>query len=445
VQIINTQSETILLTLEGNDFNIVAMAWSPDAAYLAGITASGQMTIWTTADGGVISRRRGVGAVSWTGDGRYLLGGSQDGQIIFWDTTNSDNQWQISRTWPTEDDAAIVWLQWLNDPPRLLSWNEEGWLRLRDGESGALLAERGHFNASLYNAVSDLAWSPDGRYLAAGSWDATIRIWQTDGMTVSQILRDHHSYIGPVDWSPDGEWIASGSIDGGGTLRLRALNEEEAITIPVDEEGPPRSLAFSPDGRWLAVGLESGEISLRSMPPTPSEIILSGTATDDRISGLAWSSNSQQLVAASRNGTITVWQIPGGALLQQWRVEEAAFDMVVAVSPTEPVIALARSMSEIELWSSDNWGLIRTIAGVPGVSVNQIAYSPDGRWLAMVGGRENVVVFSTATGEIAYVGTGHAAAVRSVIWSPTTPNHLASGGDDGVIRLWLLPEGQPGR
>src|SRR5207237_5698111 len=66
--------------------------------------------------------------------------------------------------------------------------------------------------------IDALAISPDGRLLATGSTDATVRLWQTDTWRPLRILRGHKSYIWRVAFSPNGALLASTSKDG--TLRL---------------------------------------------------------------------------------------------------------------------------------------------------------------------------------------------------------------------------------
>jgi len=59
------------------------------------------------------------------------------------------------------------------------------------------------------NAIQALAWSPDGKRLASGSWDTTVQVW--NATTGQQIFtyRGHADIIGSLAWSPDGKRIAS--------------------------------------------------------------------------------------------------------------------------------------------------------------------------------------------------------------------------------------------
>ena len=61
--------------------------------------------------------------------------------------------------------------------------------------------------------VNAVAWSPDGRYLASGSWDHTVQVWQARTGSLLITFRGHSDNVDALAWSPDGRLIASGSWD----------------------------------------------------------------------------------------------------------------------------------------------------------------------------------------------------------------------------------------
>jgi WD40 repeat protein len=73
------------------------------------------------------------------------------------------------------------------------------------------------------NSVTTLAFSPDGRWLASGSWDKTIKIWDVDAGREVQALAGHTHHIYSVAFDPRGRWLASGSEDG--TIRMWRLRQ----------------------------------------------------------------------------------------------------------------------------------------------------------------------------------------------------------------------------
>ena len=446
VQIVAGQTGEAVQSLTGSQFNLVMTSWSPDGAFITGLTSGGRIMVWSAASSRLLVNQPGVSSLDWTPDGRYLTVGGNDGRLFFWEASDlARGRFNDVHNW-TLHETAVVGLRWLAEPLRLLSWSEDGWLRLHDGDDGSLIAERPDFNTAPFNAISDLAWSPDGQTLAAGSWDRTIRLWAVAEAATSQTLRGHRTYIGPVDWSPDGRWLASGSLDSGGALRLWSVESGTSQPLTYSDDRPVESLAFSPDGRWLAVGLRTGLLVIQPIPPDDSQATISRRFHEAEITGLAWSPDSQRLLSAGADGAVALWQIPEGVLTREWWVESSSSDgLQAAWSPTQPLMALANSMKEIQLWQPDSGELVERLDGPSLVRVHQLSFSPDGRWLAAVGGRAQIIIFSLASGEIAYEGSGHGSMVRTAVWSPVRPNQLATGSDDGTIRLWLLPEGEPGR
>ncbi len=292
-------TRTIGLTLRGHTDAVTSVAFSPDGWRLASASQDLTIKVWdATGDRETVPLRdrlkgnRKVEALAFSRDGRWLASASADRAVRIWDVSTGlvvrtfrghaeridvvafspDGQRLASAG---EDRAVIIWTLASGEPHRTMTgfpkavqgiafspdgrwlacstggWKSSGTVQLRslrgDGEIIALADGPDHAAQPGFHKV---AFSPDGRWLAAGCDDATIRVWDLAARRPARVLSGHSGPVLDVAFSPDGRRLASASDDR--SVKLWDATTGATIATLSSHTGQVSSIAFSPDGRRLA-------------------------------------------------------------------------------------------------------------------------------------------------------------------------------------------------
>jgi WD40 repeat protein len=110
-------------------------------------------------------------------------------------------------------------------------------------------------------SVEGVAFSPDGKLLATGGTDMTVRLWDVATRKPHATLTGHRGFVTAVAFSPDGKVLASGGGSGGGEVRLWDVAGRKQTAV-LTSPHPVHGVAFSPDGKWLAAGDDGPSVRL---------------------------------------------------------------------------------------------------------------------------------------------------------------------------------------
>jgi WD40 repeat protein len=282
----------------------------------------------------------------------------------------------------------------------------------------------------LFASVNAVAIAPDGKILASGSDDRTVRLWNVQTGKEIGILSGHEKPVRTVAFHPHtANILASGGCDR--TIRIWDVAERQLIRTWIGHRHQVNAIAFSPDGSILASGSADKTIKLWEFETGNPIATLSGHALS--VHAVIFSPSHSILVSASADSTVKVWDLTQFALIRTLSAHTAAA-IAIAFSPDGQTLATGGEDRTIQLWDADAWKLILTLSGHPWC-VAAIAFARDGNTLFSGSWDKTVKVWDVATGKELTVLTGHIDSVTCLAIAPSD-RILASGSKDKTLKLW---------
>jgi WD40 repeat protein/serine/threonine protein kinase len=389
-----------LLSLQWLEESVGLLGFSRDGRRLATRSADKIIRLWDleTKEGLLTLRGHNdiVSQALFSPDDRRLVSASWDGTIKVWDVTREPDCRALNGHANSITDMAFA-----PDSRRLASVAPDGlrlWNVLRRKEV-----------LHLREGYDSVALSADGKRLAAGIRPNRARLWNLGGWKaggpppeVLATVEGHAGRVTALAFSPDSRLLASGSVDPTDGARPGKVFLSDATTGRRLRElknlpASVLSLAFRSDGRRLAVGLTDGHVVVCD-PATGAEVRRLETARLGKgfsipLISVAYSPDGARLAASTGNalapdnpGQIVLWDANTGKRLLVLRGHSAVVNSV-AFSPDGRRLASASwdmnrgAFGEVKLWDVTTGTEILTLPGH-----RQVAFSPNGRFLAALGG-----------------------------------------------------------
>jgi eukaryotic-like serine/threonine-protein kinase len=411
------------------------VAYSPDGRLLAGATFAGWTGLWDSASGArreTLSGHRGeVHRIRFSPDGKRLVSAGRDRIIRIWDVPAGDLHLEL------RGHQSEIWdVGFTADGHHLAS------VGFHNGEVKFWHAEQAPESIELRNeqlSAGDpmthvLAFSPDGRVLAAAQSGGDLEAWDlVQGRSLFRI--DQHAGSGRG-------WLAIGPKSD----VLATLGEKRSIVLrnpstgalirTLDSSEGSRSGAFSPDGRFLVAGGDrAGSIRVWEISNGRLVAILNGHT--ESVECLAFSPDGQKLASGSFDTTVRVWDFASGKESMVYRGHKS-FLAALAFHPDGRTLASSSSDSrmygEIRLWDSATAKESQILRG-DSAFVRRLSFLPDGRRLVSLGDDGVLKLWDLVSGQETLSIAAHSRNGLGLAVSPDG-RRLATSGAEGSIRVW---------
>jgi WD40 repeat protein len=465
--------------MKGHTGQAFAVAYTPNGRTIASANSDGTMRLWNANTGAALNPNPQhvdpLNAIAVAPSGNIVTGGAND-TIQAWDPNNG----QLLATQQVFDDHTAL----IQD----VAFDRSGHLLAASGHNGGIaiieiatgkphapmIVVKGA--ASIPDPVWEIAFSPDGHTIAAGS--TNLQVWNADTGILIRTIQPGTAKItelGSVAFSPDGHHIATGRADGALQLWDADTGAQLGETL-MGHTGPALRLAFSPDGRQIATVSVDGTLRLWSATvgqpmrgPDPHLLNVAFSPDGHRVAASGetavqqWDVDSGQplpalngggtggyqfgfvdggrIVTAAGDGTVQVWDVNTGQPAQppvHINVPPAEYTKFAFSGDGRTVGWGRRDDGTIALWDVATGrarGQPMTID--PATSFYDLAFSPDGRRL-VAGYDDGLRLWNTATTQpdgTAMTDPGSRNSISAVAFSRDGTT-VAAGRGDGAVELW---------
>ena len=392
-------------------------------AYLQGINL--QQTNFANSDlsKSVFTQTLGsILAAKFSPTGKLLVTAIEN-QIYLWEVDSIRQLLQL--------DGHTAWVRSLalsQDGKILASGSRDRTIRLWNVESGQCL----QILAGHTSDVQSVAFSHDGNTLASGSNDKTIRLWNISTGQCLQVFRGHTNNLTFVTFHPHKQILITASLDQ--TVRLWDIPTGECLqifNIPINWE---LAVALSHDGQTLVTGSDRNTVKFWDI--SSGKCIKTLPDYNSFVWTVTFSDDDKTIVTGSEDNTIKIWDLETGECLQTLQEHNQRVWLVDLHPDNQTLLSISEDQT-IKLWDIRSRRCLKTLKGYSNWILS-LAFSPDGQTLASSSQDQKIRLWDIKTGKCHSILQGHDNLISSVTFAPQHIKDclLASGSDDNTIKLW---------
>ncbi len=360
-----------LVTLYGHTNFLTDIAFSPDGKRVATVSFDRKAIVWDAEKGTILFTFLGHGdiveGVAFSPDGKRLVTTSRDNTAKVWDLVPTRELRTLSNGllgywgFSVSSDGKLVAAA-VSPGTAVDVW---------DAATGRLLITLPAVEAGVADNA-DIAFSPDGSRLArANQVKATVQVWDVAMGKVLLEMKAHQNYLIRVAYSPDGRQIAATGNDS--TEIWDPANGNEIFSLPDPKNNEVDAVAYSPDGNLIATGDSGATTEIWDAHTGKLKETLTGHTNN--VFGLAFSPDSKRLLTGSRDGTAKMWDVATGKELFTLSGHTSTV-LPVIFSHDGTRIATGSSDTTTKIWDAATGKELLTLYG-PTNGLSGVAFTPD--------------------------------------------------------------------
>jgi len=315
----------LIAALAGHSGSVVAVSFSPNDKLLASASRDGTVRLWLLPEAEIQTvweLGHPTLTVAFSPSGELLAAGGHGGVVGIYRVEDDKEAMSLELS-----DEVVQGVSFSPDGKLLAIgtgvWDERerrlstGSVKLWDLSSNEFVAEWTGFEAP----INSVAFSPDGKLLAAGSWDGRVRVWQTSYNLLKYTIAAHTGWVRCVTFSPDSKLLATPGFsyqpvgswwetpipiwraDDG---KLQILLRVGLLGFIRGHRGPVNSAAFSPNRHLIASGGNDKTVKIWQIE---GRLLCSLEGHMGLVNFVAFSSDGRLLVSADSDGSILLWSV----------------------------------------------------------------------------------------------------------------------------------------
>ena len=279
-----------------------------------------------------------IDAISLSGDGRLIVTAGSDKTLKIWNAQTQTLQGTIALDAGTATSLSVrnnravtshadgtVAVYDLDSRSRIYSFKRNDasvWAAAFAGSEDRIAAAGHDWTVALWktgslsapetllqghdNAVQALAVDPSGRWLASGSADSIVKLWNLETNEVRRTLRGHGDFISVLSYSPDAATLAAGSLDG--SIKLWSATTGRALRTLNNHKSRVTAIAYSANSDVIASAAEDGTVRLRGLKRSRVYGALKNLGPGAKT--LAFANDGRTLVTGGLDGLVRLWPLP---------------------------------------------------------------------------------------------------------------------------------------